>query len=477
MSSNTIYDSSKDTLYILIYKLGKSVNEIWYAIEYVNFLKQIKNKTNNITFKALKIFVENHNAEKEMKSNELLIYNKKKSDKLNYPQGTLKHKNKLILIYDVMCGSLYDIFVKKNKTFDVQTIKKLIPQFNESIEFIHKCNYIHTDIKLENFLVIGTNLLQNNIVQYTKTYNIISKFPKNITPKNIYEQIDKIISNYINSITKKFDLDDEIPFDENYSSDNSDNNSSDNNNSDNNSSNNSSDNDNSDNSYDEDDTIETSNFDEDNNSNISTYSSEYGLYFNNYDNFHIKYIMEHLNYDCSSSENSENIKKDELELINKTLENPIIKLSDFDLILKKDDECYTRQIRQFRSPEIILGYKFNEKIDLWSLGQMVYELYTGNVMINPKNCDLDMKIYDLDLLHIKLLIEKTCYNKILFNDLFTLINNSKRKKYLLDCNLTLKNIKKLNCSFWIDKIKDIQINEYLKNLLFIIDIERNIKWN
>ncbi len=472
MSSNVIYDSSNDILYILIYKLGESVNEIWYAIEYINLLKQIKNKTNNITFKALKIFDDKHNAEKEMSSNEMLIYNKKKSNKLNYPQTMIKHKNKTILIYDVMYGSLYDLFVKINKKIDVQVIKKLIPQFNESIEFIHKCNYIHTDIKLENFLVVGTNSLQNNIVQYTKTYNIIAKFPKNIIPKNIYSQIDKIISNYINSIIKKFNLNDKMPFDDENNNFNNSNDSNDDYDSDNNDSS-----DNSVNSDDSDDEIESNNFDEDNYSSVSTYSSNYGLYFNNYDNFHVKYIMNKLNYDCSNSENSENIKNDELEIINKILENPIIKLSDFDLILKKDDEYYTRQIRQFRSPEIILGYKFNEKIDLWSLGHMVYELYTGKVMVNPKIYVSDSKIYDLDLLHMKMLIEKICYKKSLFDDLFKLINNSKRKNYLLDSNLTLKNIKKINYSFWIDKIDDEQIKKYLDNLLFINDFERNILWS
>jgi serine/threonine protein kinase len=38
------------------------------------------------------------------------------------------------------------------------------------------------------------------------------------------------------------------------------------------------------------------------------------------------------------------------------------------------------QSRSYRAPEVILGCKYDYKIDIWSLGCILAELYTGNVM-------------------------------------------------------------------------------------------------
>jgi len=38
------------------------------------------------------------------------------------------------------------------------------------------------------------------------------------------------------------------------------------------------------------------------------------------------------------------------------------------------------QSRSYRAPEVILGYKYDYKIDIWSLGCILAELYTGNVL-------------------------------------------------------------------------------------------------
>mmetsp|Transcript_11026 Transcript_11026/g.12507 ORF Transcript_11026/g.12507 Transcript_11026/m.12507 type:complete len:188 (+) Transcript_11026:173-736(+) len=36
----------------------------------------------------------------------------------------------------------------------------------------------------------------------------------------------------------------------------------------------------------------------------------------------------------------------------------------------------------FRAPEVILGLKYNQKIDIWSLGCVLVELYTGRVLFD-----------------------------------------------------------------------------------------------
>jgi serine/threonine protein kinase len=40
------------------------------------------------------------------------------------------------------------------------------------------------------------------------------------------------------------------------------------------------------------------------------------------------------------------------------------------------------QSRSYRAPEIILGLPYDQKIDIWSLGCIFAELYTGEVSLN-----------------------------------------------------------------------------------------------
>lgn len=51
--------------------------------------------------------------------------------------------------------------------------------------------------------------------------------------------------------------------------------------------------------------------------------------------------------------------------------------------------CYTTdrlvsyvQSRSYRAPEVILGLPYDNKIDIWSLGCIIAELYTGNLLFD-----------------------------------------------------------------------------------------------
>ena len=45
-----------------------------------------------------------------------------------------------------------------------------------------------------------------------------------------------------------------------------------------------------------------------------------------------------------------------------------------------DNVGFYVQSRAYRAPEVILGCEFDSKVDIWSLGCVLYEIYTGNVL-------------------------------------------------------------------------------------------------
>jgi serine/threonine-protein kinase PRP4 len=48
--------------------------------------------------------------------------------------------------------------------------------------------------------------------------------------------------------------------------------------------------------------------------------------------------------------------------------------------------------RFYRAPEIILGYAYDTKIDIWSLGCSLYELYTGKILFSGRNNNEMLKL-------------------------------------------------------------------------------------
>jgi serine/threonine-protein kinase PRP4 len=41
--------------------------------------------------------------------------------------------------------------------------------------------------------------------------------------------------------------------------------------------------------------------------------------------------------------------------------------------------------RFYRAPEIMLGLEYNESVDMWSIGCVLYELYTGKILFSGKD--------------------------------------------------------------------------------------------
>ena len=97
-------------------------------------------------------------------------------------------------------------------------------------------------------------------------------------------------------------------------------------------------------------------------------------------------ILSKIDIDSDSSE-SEDLIEDEL------FENDVVMI-DFGSCLKIDDlDNDIIQTRYYRAPEVILEYGYNEKIDIWSIGCIIYELLTGDILFDPcktKNCSRDL---------------------------------------------------------------------------------------
>lgn len=58
-------------------------------------------------------------------------------------------------------------------------------------------------------------------------------------------------------------------------------------------------------------------------------------------------------------------------------------LSDFGNAQRITEKHYKIQTRYYRAPEIILQYDVSERCDMWSVGCMMYELATGEILFDP----------------------------------------------------------------------------------------------
>lgn len=469
-----MYVEQTDTFYILIYKLGSgSYSDVWFSLEFENFYSKIKNKKSlKINPRALKI----HNidcyyqGETEMEVNKYIMENKKKSLYINYPLGNFIYDDiYFVVVYEVAIGSLYDIMKIFDKKLPLNFVHQIIPQLIKPIEFMHKCKYIHTDIKPENYLLMGLDKLQMNIIEYSQEYNLANGLKKISTLKKLKcsDFEDKSILNQLNKflklISKNFDLKNNILThdDETDESDELDNNNL--------------------NELDELDNLSMKSFysivsdenKEEDYETVSSYDSRDNEYDLEIDNFHTNQIIKILfnkdshNYRITKKNEKtlDNIKKNKLNqqqkqkyLIETYFKNPIVKLTDFGTMKKFGIQSGTIQTRYYRAPEVILGNKFNEKIDLWSLGCTIYELATGTILFYTCKDSLINK-YDIDLINIRMIFEKIEPEQK--HILFKMIQKSNRKKYFLNKNNCLNFFKEIKDEVWI---KDFNKNDKLNEL-------------
>lgn len=63
-----------------------------------------------------------------------------------------------------------------------------------------------------------------------------------------------------------------------------------------------------------------------------------------------------------------------------------IKIADLGNSCKVDEQfCDDIQTRPYRAPEVILGLEYGTSVDMWSVGCIVFELITGDLLFDPKS--------------------------------------------------------------------------------------------
>lgn len=494
MDTNILYDSNKDTLYIKVYKLGEgSYAEVWCCVEVPRllYLTRIK-KPFDYKLRALKIHMDDSFDEGmlETKINDVLKLNGVKSDYINYPIDHFVFEDtNVIVVYELAIGSLYDVLKKFDRKLSPNVVKKFVFPMSSAVKFVHDCGYIHTDIKPENYLLIGQTQLQKDILKWTQKYPLQDKIKKLNTMKKYDEEvfIDVItepIYKYLKELSKKFEIKDNI-MDEEYNSD-----------SDSSSRSSSRSDLDSDQEFDklsntksnrcdlkselesidinENDILSCCSDSSGYDTECSSYNSEPDEYTTSYDIFHTKDILNYLsdknnkeleenklneiNVNSNNNENNLIKEKNKVELTDeqkelyKYLESPIIRLTDFGLIEKSGSRNHTIQTRYYRAPEIVLGLEYDNTCDIWSLGSSIYELIVGKIMIDIEKDD-DIEKYDRDLINIRLLIERM--GKSNLEPIIEIIKMSPRKNYILNPDNTLRFYKTIKYDEWE---KNLQIN-------------------
>ena len=434
MVSNIIYDEKNDNLYLLIYKLGKgSYATVWFSIQLKGFVNNIKTKKKiDLHHYALKV----HNEEDydegmlETKIDSYLSQNGKRSNLINYPKSHFIYDESIVIVvYETALCSLYDFHKIYKRNFDEDFVNKITPYLRESITFVHDCGFIHADIKPENYLLMGTNKLQNDIYNDILKFNIMSKISiinilkKKINYENIIQIFKPVLKQLLLELTSSFNLTDNLLYDEDDSEHTDESSSS-----------------SSYESYDEDDdySYEESEF---YNTDCESYNSSENEFTKEYDKFHInKILYEYYREDNKSEDDKQNSNSNDenYEFIKKYLENPIIKLTDFGLMQKQTDKCRTIQTRYYRAPEVLLGCKYDKNIDFWSLTCTIYELNTGKILFDVEK-NIYIKKIDKDVIQIKLILAYYLQENLgEFLKLYSLIKQAPRAELFINEDGTLK---------------------------------------
>jgi serine/threonine-protein kinase SRPK3 len=103
-------------------------------------------------------------------------------------------------------------------------------------------------------------------------------------------------------------------------------------------------------------------------------------------------IVDDLNDQFSSDSSDSSNDGDGIDIVSgiaiDDIEDINVRLSDFGTCEPFINKGREIQCRHYRAPEVIIGYPYNEKCDIWSIGCIVYELATGDLLFEPNKTKL-----------------------------------------------------------------------------------------
>nr|QBK88661.1 MAG: dual-specificity protein kinase [Mimivirus LCMiAC01] len=160
----------------------------------------------------------------------------------------------------------------------------------------------------------------------------------------------------------------------------------------------------------------------------------------------------------------DNNESDKCAIDEKYIENNILtQLSDFGNCCELDDEIpYEIQTRYYMAPEVLLEYDLNIKCDMWSVGCVIYELLTGEMLFDPDKT----RGFNRDRHHLYDI--QTALGLIPEN----LIKKSKKRKLFFRNNGLLKGTYKIKYEPLYKKLAELNGNNNMNNteLLLITDL-------
>jgi len=264
--------------------------------------------------------------------------------------GWFKHKGPngihVCMAFEVLGSNLLTLIRQyRHRGIPLSIVKRIVKQILMGLEYLHdKCHIIHTDLKPENVLIInrynekGENIDKRNEStdshrqKMFKSENSITSSENSISKMNIQETKSRersshLLNNSRNRNHNKYRK-----------------------------------------SYDR------------STSSISSTSS-----YHSSKRKSSKYSSSRHNSTSHSSHLS-HISKEKIKEYLKRDEKILIKLADL------GNACWTDhhftndiQTRQYRSPEAILGGKYDTSADIWSVGCIMFELLTGDYLFDPHN--------------------------------------------------------------------------------------------
>ena len=359
------------------------------------------------------------------------------------------------MIMELMTCSTQDlinIYEANNKTIPNDVVRQITIAVTNALAFMHSQGIMHADIKPENILV----KCKNNITKYGKLESCINN--TNITNLINVKKLELMRKSKKDSSIKNIAIKAVVEkiLEEFYSDeDNSD-------------------------DCEEEEEEEQEEIEE--NMNNDLYQDILK------DHIIPKEIL--YNFDCDEDDECDEDEEDEDEINSDTdtelqntdetlnLEIIDVRVTDFGSCVYKNKNTYMPiQTRYYMAPEVVTKLKYDEKCDMWSLGCVIYELITGEILFNINDNESDIistDRYHMQLFHNELgefpktMIDASPCREIFWKKNYE-VKGDKIKPYdakmmKLSENKFSEIIKKLLEYEAADRLSAAQLIEYLKDL-------------